>query len=99
MATTGRAHALATGQTTSLTKKNVNRMQCKKRDRSWAMSLKKEENGRSTESFFGRESVLATVRDRKLFFRSVIASWKWLLKGGGMACFSRVLALPALVCV
>ena len=97
MAATGRAHALATGQTTSLT--NKKRMQCKKRDRSWAMSLKKEENGRSTESFFGRESVLATVRDRKLFFRSVIASWKWRFKGGGMACFSRVLALPALVCV
>ena len=32
------------------------------------MLLKKEENGRSAGSFFGRESVLATVRDRKLFF-------------------------------
>ena len=101
MAATGRAHALATGQTTSLT--NKKRMQCKKRDRSWAMSSKKEENDRSNESFFGRESVLATLRDRKLFFskcyRGNIASWKWWLKESSMACFSQILALPALVCV
>ena len=68
MAATGRAHALATDQTTSLINKKCKGKQCKKRDRSWTMSLKKEENDRSTESFFGRESVLATVRDRKLFF-------------------------------
>ena len=88
MAATGRAHALATDQTTSLTNKK-----CK----AHAMSSNKEENDKSTQSFFGRESVLATVRDRKSFFSKCyqgnIASWKWRLKGSGMSCFSRILAL------
>ena len=65
-------------------------MQCKKRDRSWAMSLNKEENSRSTESFFGRESVLAAVRARKLSFSksysvlemAVKRKWYGLLQPG-----------------
>ena len=63
----------------------------------------KEENDGSNGSFFGRENVLATVRDRKLFlsksYLENIASWKWRLKESGMACFRWILALPALVCV
>ena len=51
------------------------------------------------EAFLAERAFLPLCEMGNCFFRSVIASWKWRLKGSGMACFSRVLALPALVCV
>ena len=63
MAATGRAHALATYQTTSLTNKK-----CK----AHAMSSNKEENDKSTQSFFWRRERSCHCKRSEIVFLEVL---------------------------